>query len=60
VPYAGRLKPNLRKDLLKIKAALSNVGAMDLKEYREKAVLERMSPFSSQIVNQPHNLIVKS
>jgi IMP dehydrogenase len=43
VDYAGRLKPNVEKDALKIKAALSNTGCRSLREFREKAVIQRLS-----------------
>lgn len=46
VEYKGRLKPNLERDILKIKSALSNAGCKNLKEFREKAVLEVISPLS--------------
>jgi len=56
VPYMGRLKPTLKKDLMKIKAALSNAGCRNLVEYRENAVLELISPHSSIIISNPHNI----
>ncbi len=56
VAYAGRLKPNVRKDLMKIRAALSNVGAMNLVEFRENAVIEVNSVTSDNVTRQPHHL----
>ncbi|MBW3000141.1 IMP dehydrogenase, partial [Candidatus Woesearchaeota archaeon] len=57
VPYAGRLKPYVKNDSIKIKAALANVGGMNLKEYREKADIELLSSHSSAIVSQPHSVM---
>ncbi|MBN2112128.1 IMP dehydrogenase [Candidatus Woesearchaeota archaeon] len=54
--YWGRLKPILEKDLNKIKAALSNAGSRNLDEFREKAVIELMSPASQGIVGDIHNM----
>lgn len=56
VPYAGRLKPALKKDLMRIKAALSNVGSMDLKDFRKNAVIELISSDSTRIISKPHNV----
>lgn len=59
IPYAGRLKPSLKKDLMKIKAALSNAGCYNLGELRKNAVIERMSPYAQAIVGDTHNIKVK-
>ncbi len=59
VPYCGRLKPRLKTDLVKIRAAMSNVGAMNLQEFREKAVLELNSPYATAVTKEPHNIIAK-
>ncbi len=59
VQYAGRLKPSLKKDLLKIKAALSNAGCYNLAEFRGNAVIERMSQYASEIVGDAHGVKVK-
>ena len=59
VPYAGRLKPNIEKDMQIIKAALSNVGAMDLEEFRKIAVLELNSQHTSQIVSTTHDISLR-
>ena len=55
----GRLKPKLKQDVRKIKAALSNVGCMNLKEFRNRAVIELMSTYTQQIVGNTHNMKVK-
>ncbi len=59
VPYAGRLKPSVQKDLLKIKAAMVNVGAMNLEEFRDKSRLEVLSLEASGIVSDTHDMKVK-
>ena len=56
VPYLGRLKPNLKMDLLKISAALSNAGCRNLNEFRERAVLELNSQPTSMIVSNVHDV----
>ena len=56
VPYKGRLKPNLERDLTKIKAAMSNAGCRNLKEYRRDSVLELNSPHTSMIVSTTHDM----
>jgi len=56
VPYVGRLKPNVKKDLMKIRAALSNTGSMNLEEFRANAVLELNSLYSREIVGSSHNV----
>jgi len=57
IPYAGRLKPNVERDAQIIKTALSNVGAMNLKEFRENSVLELNSMHTSTIVSTTHHLL---
>ena len=59
VPYMGRLKPNLNKAVLRIKAALVNTNAMDLYEFRKNARIEYMSPTAQGIVDLPHDMKVK-
>ncbi|MFH1209262.1 MAG: IMP dehydrogenase [archaeon] len=59
IPYAGRLKPNLNKDIKKIKSALSNAGSMNLDEFRKNSVLELLSIESSRIVSDVHDISVK-
>ena len=55
----GRLKPKLKQDIRKIKAALSNTGCMNLKDYHKKAIIELMSPFTQNIVGDTHDMKVK-
>ena len=55
----GRLKPKLKQDIRKIKAALSNAGCMNLKEFRNEAVIELMSTYSQDVVGKTHNMQVK-
>jgi len=59
VPYLGRLKPTLKKDTMKIKAALSNAGCLNLEELRENAVIELISPHARKIVSQAHDIHIK-
>jgi IMP dehydrogenase len=59
VPYAGRLKPNIERDMQIIKAALSNVGAMNLEEFRKKSILEPNSAHTSQIVSTTHDITTR-
>ncbi len=56
VPYQGRLKPTLERDMTKLKAALSNTGCKNLKEFRDNAVLELNSPNTSMIVSTTHSI----
>lgn len=56
VPYAGRLKPNLEKDLAKIRSALSNAGCRDLGEFRKNSVIELNSPYASMVVSTTHHI----
>jgi IMP dehydrogenase len=60
VTYLGRLKPNVKKDLMKIKAALSNAGCYNLKEFRNNAVIELNSLHSSKIVSTTHSVNEKN
>jgi IMP dehydrogenase len=59
VSYAGRLKPNIERDMQIVKAALSNIGAMNLDEFRKKAVLELNSIHTSSIVSNIHDINTK-
>ncbi len=59
VPYCGRLKPRLKIDLVKVRAAMSNVGAMNLKEFREKAILELNSQYATAVTKEPHSIVKK-
>ncbi len=56
VPYKGRLKPTLKADIMRIKAALSNTGCQNLEKLRERAVIELISPHSSKIISETHNI----
>jgi IMP dehydrogenase len=56
VEYRGRLKPKVKTDLMKVRAALSNAGCEDLEQYRNEAVIELISPSSSEIVSTTHNM----
>lgn len=46
VQYAGKLRDNLPETLSKIKAAISSVGAVNIRELHEKAELEVVSALS--------------
>jgi len=59
VDYGGRLKPALKRDLMKIRAALSNVGSYNLEQFRRDAVIERISPYAMAIINDTHGMKVK-
>ncbi len=56
VKYKGRLKPVLKADILRIKAALANAGCMNLEEFKENAVIELMSSAARGIVSDTHNI----
>nr|MCK4929648.1 IMP dehydrogenase [Nanoarchaeota archaeon] len=56
VPYAGRLKPNVKADILKIKAALVNAGCINLEEFREKSVIELISEYAKSVVGETHSI----
>ena len=56
VPYIGRLKRILKRDLMKVKSALSNAGCINLDEFREKAVIELNSPYTTVIVSNVHDV----
>jgi IMP dehydrogenase len=56
VPYFGRLKPYVERDMTKVKAALSNAGCRNLNEFRENSVLELNSPHTSMIVSTTHDM----
>ncbi|MBA7699537.1 Inosine-5'-monophosphate dehydrogenase [subsurface metagenome] len=60
VEYRGRLKPTLKADLLRVKAALVNTGCMNLEEFRRNAVIEVMSDYARGIVGETHHMKVKS
>lgn len=56
VPFAGRLKPALKSDLIRVKAALSSAGCMNLKEFRKNSMISLFSPESRAIVSEPHGV----
>lgn len=58
VPYMGRLKPHVKSDMIKVKAAMVNAGAMNLEEFREKAVIALMSDAARAIIGDTHGLEV--
>jgi len=60
VPYAGRLKPNLKRDIMKIKSAMNNAGCRTLEDFRKQAVIELNSPYTSMIVSNVHDVKDKS
>lgn len=59
VPYRGRLKPNLKLDMMKVRAALSNAGCYNLKQLREEAVIELNSPTAAYIIGSTHDVKTK-
>ncbi len=59
VPYRGRLKPGIKQDLVKIRAAMSNAGCKTLAELRRDAVIELNSPTAAYIIGNPHDVKVK-
>jgi len=60
VLYMGRLKPNIKIDTMKIRSAMSNAGCKTLKDFRDNAVLELNSPFTSMVVSNVHDVKGKS
>ncbi len=56
VCYAGRLKAVLKKDIMKIKGGMVNVGTNTLSEFRKRAVIELNSPHTTLIVGSPHDI----
>ena len=59
VPFLGRLKPTLKKDLMKISAAMSNAGCQNIEQFRKEAVIELNSPVADQIITHTHNMKAK-
>ncbi len=43
VSFRGRLKPVIEEDFKAIRSTMSNSGALNMEEYRKKAVLQRLS-----------------
>ena len=56
VPYAGRMKPNLKRDMTKIRSAMSTAGAIDLDQFRQVAILELQSDAARGILKNPHDV----
>jgi len=56
VPYKGRLKPGLTRDLTKIKAAMSNAGCYNLRQFRNDTVIELNSSYSGDIIGSSHSI----
>jgi len=56
VPYKGRLKPGLIRDLTKIRAAMSNAGCYNLRQFRNEAVIELNSPYAGDIIGSAHSI----
>jgi IMP dehydrogenase/GMP reductase len=56
VHYEGRLKPFLKKDLIKIKAAMVNAGCFSLEQLRAEARLQALSPEGYATVKDVHSL----
>ena len=56
VPYKGRLKPVLKKDLWKMRAAMSNAGCVSLDTFRKEAIIELNSPHSTTILSSSHGV----
>jgi IMP dehydrogenase len=59
VPYLGRLKPWLKKDMMKVRAALSNAGCLNLDKLRSQAVIELNSLHAGHIIGAPHDVKTK-
>jgi len=57
VPYRGRLKPSVEEDARYLRTTISNAGALDLKTFRERAVLEKASARTLQDM-LPHDIEV--
>ncbi len=58
VPYAGRLKDNVRATLSKVRSTMCNCGALDLQELREKARITLVSA-TSIVEGGSHDVILK-
>jgi IMP dehydrogenase len=57
VPFAGDLKDGIRDALAKIRATMCDCGALNIREFREKAIIQLASP--SAIAEGGANVIVK-
>ncbi len=58
VPYAGPLKDNVDNSLLKVRSTMCNCGALDLKEFRDKAKLTLVSA-TSLVEGGAHDVLLK-
>jgi IMP dehydrogenase len=58
VPYAGKLKDNLKVTMAKIKSTMCACGAITIPELQEKARLVKVSP-TSIVEGGAHNVIRK-
>ncbi|MBO4573192.1 MAG: IMP dehydrogenase [Clostridia bacterium] len=58
VPYAGYLKDNVLTSLAKVKSTMCNCGALDLKEFRQKATLTLVSG-TSIVEGGAHDVTLK-
>lgn len=59
VPYAGRLKPALKIDLMKIRGALVNSGCYNLQQLRDEGVIELGSAPTQSIIGDAHSVRTK-
>ncbi|MDR2655991.1 MAG: IMP dehydrogenase [Oscillospiraceae bacterium] len=59
VPYAGRLKENVRITLQKVKSTMCNCGSLSIKELQSKARLTIVSP-TSIVEGGSHDVLVKN
>ncbi|MBQ1508793.1 MAG: IMP dehydrogenase [Erysipelotrichaceae bacterium] len=59
VPYAGLLHDNVAQTISKVKSTMCNCGALDLKEFREKARLTVVSS-TSIVEGGAHDVLVKN
>ena len=59
VDYVGRLKPVLKGDMMRLRGTLTNVGVLNLKDYRAEVVIELVSPEGQRIVGNTHNLHIR-
>lgn len=58
VPYAGSLKDNVTLSLSKVRSTMCNCGALDIKEFQEKARLTLVSA-TSIVEGGSHDVILK-
>ncbi len=58
VPFAGRLKDNVRLSLSKVKSTMCNCGALGIKEFQDKAKITIVSS-TSIVEGGAHDVILK-